>query len=519
MRKLNLIECVGNIFQLEPHTDNFADNSCILVIFGGTGDLAHRKLMPALYNLLCQNQLPPNLAIVALGRRDIASDEYNYGVYESIIKFARFDLEETNWSQLRDKIYYKKLNFTDSSDFVELKTFLDKLEQKHGTGGNRIYYLAVAPEFFNVITQRLNDNGMAKNQGSWQRVVIEKPFGRDLPSAQKLNRVITGVFSERNTYRIDHYLGKEMLQNIMVIRFANMLFEPIWNNQFIDNVQITSCETVGVGSRGNYYEQSGALRDMVQNHMLQLLTLTAIEPPASLDTESIRDEKVKVLRSLEQFSPNDAFKNVVRGQYGPGYIDNEPVSGYRQEKNVSPTSGTETFVAFKANIHSFRWANVPFYIRTGKRAPVKSTEIIIQFKPLPRVLYARLFGQLNPNLLVIKIQPKEGVFFQFNAKKPGTESIIVPVQMDFCQNCRLDNNSPEAYERLLFDILRGDSTLFARWDEVEYSWRFVDNIASAWQEQQPEFPNYAAGSTGPAAAQTLLARDGREWLHTGEVIE
>lgn len=518
MRKFNLIECAGNIFQLDPPPDNSPNTSCILVIFGGTGDLTHRKLMPALYNLLCNKQLPRNLAIVALGRRDINNDEYKYGVYESIMKFARFDLEETSWSKLRDKIYYKKLNFTDSSDFDALKTFLDQLDQEHGTEGNRVYYLAVAPEFFGAITEKLNENGMAKNEGPWQRVVIEKPFGRDLPSAQKLNRVITGVFTERNTYRIDHYLGKEMLQNIMVIRFANMLFEPIWNNQFIDNIQITSCETVGVGSRGNYYEQAGALRDMVQNHLLQLLTLTAIEPPASLDTESIRDEKVKVLRSLEQFSTNEVYKNVVRGQYGPGFINKEPVPGYRQEKNVSPTSTTETFVAFKANIHNFRWANVPFYIRTGKRVPIKSTEIILQFKPLPQVLYARLFGQLNPNLLVIKIQPEEGVFFQFNAKKPGTESIIVPVQMDFCQNCRLDNNSPEAYERLLFDVTRGDSTLFARWDEVEYSWRFIDNIASAWQEQQPGFPNYAAGAIGPAAAQTLLERGGRNWLHTGEVI-
>ena len=519
MRNPSLIECVGNIFQLNPHPDNSQDSSCILVIFGGTGDLTHRKLMPALYNLLCNQQLPRNLAIVALGRRDITNDEYNYGVYESMIKYARFDMEETSWNKLRNRIYYKKLNFTDGSVFVELKTFLEQLDDEHGTGGNRIYYLAVAPEFFGVITEKLNENGMAKNEESWQRVVIEKPFGRDLPSAQKLNRVITGVFTERNTYRIDHYLGKEMLQNIMVIRFANMLFEPIWNNQFIDNIQITSCETVGVGSRGNYYEQSGALRDMVQNHMMQLLTLTAIEPPAGLDNESIRDEKVKVLRSLEQFSPDEVFKNVVRGQYGPGTINNEPVHGYRQEKNVSPESATETFVAFKAYIHNFRWANVPFYIRTGKRVPIKSTEIIIQFKPLPQVLYARLFGQLNPNLLVIKIQPEEGVFFQFNAKKPGTENIIVPVQMDFCQNCRLDNNSPEAYERLLFDVMRGDSTLFARWDEVEYSWRFIDNIASTWQERQPEFPNYAAGSIGPAAAQTLLERDGRDWLHTGEVIK
>jgi glucose-6-phosphate 1-dehydrogenase len=513
LNRNNLTKDIDNVFNFNPG----ADLSCIMVIFGGTGDLTHRKLMPALYNLQCEKKLPYHFAVVSVGRRDKNNKEYRYEVYDSIRSFARFKIDEQTWGQLRQRIYYEKFNFTEDDGYTRLDTFLKKLDDQYQTGGNRIYYLAVAPEYFDVIVEKLHRHGMARNTGPWQRVVIEKPFGRDLPSARILNEKITAVFTESNTYRIDHYLGKEMLQNIMVIRFANMLFEPVWNNQFIDNIQILSCEKVGAGSRAGYYEQAGALRDMMQNHMLQLLTLTTIEPPASLDTESIRDEKVKVLRSLEQFSPEQVFKNVVRGQYGPGVIDDEEISGYRQEDRVSPTSDTETFIALKVHIDNFRWAGVPFYIRTGKRMPVKSTEIIIQFKPLPNILFAREYGGLDPNLLVIKIQPKEGIFLQFNAKKPGTENIIVPVQMDFCQNCRPGTNSPEAYERLLYDVMRGDSTLFARWDEVEYSWKFVDHIAAAWKERKPNFPNYAAGSWGPAEAAELLARDNREWLHAGDI--
>ncbi|TYO96875.1 glucose-6-phosphate dehydrogenase [Desulfallas thermosapovorans] len=328
-----------------------------------------------------------------------------------------------------------------------------------------------------------------------------------------MNQKITRAFAEKNIYRIDHYLGKEMLQNIMVIRFANMFLEPIWNNQYIDNIQITSCEKVGVEDRGGYYEQAGALLDMVQNHMLQLLTLTAMEPPASLGTEDVRNEKVKVLSALQEFSPELVLKNAVRGQYGPGTAQGKPVPGYRQEERVAPDSNIETFIAIKVYVENFRWAGVPFYIRTGKRMPFKSTQIIVQFKSLPKILYARQNGQLQPNLLVIKIQPQEGVFFQFNAKKQGTVCRIVPVQMDFCQNCAGELNSPEAYERLLFDALRGDSTLFTRWDEVEYSWRFVDTIAATWRQHAPAFPNYPAGNWGPREAEELIARDGRRWLH------
>ncbi|SFQ94793.1 glucose-6-phosphate dehydrogenase [Desulfoscipio geothermicus] len=513
MKKSSLISNVENVFNYNID----AADPCVMVIFGGTGDLTHRKLMPALYNLQHEKRLPKHFAVVAVGRRNKDHETYRYEVYDSIKNYARFKLHEHTWSELRRRIYYQKFDFNNDIGYIRLNTFLQKLDEQYRTRGNRIYYLAVAPEYFAVIVEKLYLHGMARNSGSWQRLVIEKPFGRDLDSARQLNEKITAVFDESNIYRIDHYLGKEMLQNIMVIRFANMLFEPVWNNRFIDNIQILSCEKVGVGSRGGYYEQAGALRDMLQNHMLQLLTLTAIEPPAGLDTKSIRDEKVKVLRSLEQFTPELVEQNVVRGQYGPGIVDNEEVPGYRQEERVSPTSNTETFIALKAHIDNLRWAGVPFYIRTGKRMPVKTTEIIIQFKPLPKILYAREYGHLQPNILIIKIQPREGVFFQFNAKKPGTECNIVPVQMDYCQNCREGVNSPAAYERLLFDVMRGESTLFARWDEVEYAWKFVDNIAAAWQTRQPGFPNYPAGSWGPREAAALLAGDNRNRLYKGDI--
>ncbi len=493
------------------------DLSCVMVIFGGTGDLTHRKLMPALYNLAHQGILPGNFAVVSIGRRDKTDEEYRCEVYQSIQKYSRFGLDDDQWSGFRERIHYQKFDFTNDSGYIKLNAVLKDLDEKYAAGGNRIYYLAVAPESFGIIVEKLHLYGMAENKGTWQRVVIEKPFGKDLPSAEYLNQKITGVFKERNTYRIDHYLGKEMIQNIMVIRFANMLFEPVWNSQFIDNIQISSCEAVGVEKRGGYYDRAGALRDMVQNHMLQLLTLIAMEPPVNLETEFIRDEKVKVLRSLEVLAPELVHKNVVRGQYGPGFFENEAVAGYRQEPDVSPSSNTETFVALKIHVENFRWAGVPFYIRTGKRMPSKSTQIYIEFKPMPKVLYFKEYGHLEPNLLVIKIQPREGVFFQFNAKKPGTGLNIVPVQMDFCQNCREEDDSPEAYEKLLYDVMRGDSTLFTRWDEVEHSWKFVDNIVAGWANQKNDFPNYPAGSWGPREAGELLHRDRRRWLNVGRV--
>ncbi|AOY77487.1 glucose-6-phosphate dehydrogenase [Clostridium formicaceticum] len=492
--------------------DTNLDLSCTLVIFGATGDLTHRKLLPAIYNLQYQRLLPEAFSIMAIGRKDKTSNTYREEAYKAVKKFSRFPMEEEVWKDISHKIYYESMNFLEKEGYIELQKRLQIIDEKHHTKGNKIYYMAVAPEYFQHIIDALHKHVINKEEKSWRRIVIEKPFGRDLESAKYLNSKIVEVFQEKNTYRIDHYLGKEMLQNIMVLRFANMFFEPLWNSKYIDNIQISSSERVGVENRGGYYEKAGAMRDMVQSHMLQLVSLIGMEPPNDLDTESIRNEKVKVLKALKKITQEDVQENTVRGQYGPGQLGGESFLGYREEERVSVTSDTETYVALRVFIENFRWAGVPFYIRTGKRMPQKSTEIIIQFKSIENILYFKE-KILQPNLLVIRIQPREGVFFRFNAKEPGTQQKIIPVQMDFCQNCQLDINSPEAYERLLYDVMRGDSTLFARWDEVEYSWRFVDSILEGWKKQKPVFPNYEAGTWGPKETDLLLQKDKRGWIN------
>ena len=489
------------------------DIHALMVVFGGTGDLAHRKLYPAVYNLYMSGLLPQEFALVSVGRRDKTTSEFRMEAVESINKYSRTESrKDGELNDIVSRFYYYKNDFYNHEGYEELGNFLDQLDERYGTQGNRIFYLAVAPEHFGVVVKRIDSAGLApNNSNSWQRVVIEKPFGKDLASATRLNEDLTKVFDEDHIYRIDHYLGKEMMQNIMVIRFANTLFEPLWNNKHIDHIQITSSETVGVENRGGYYEGSGALRDMMQNHMLQLLMLTAMEPPVNLDNQSIRDEKVKVLKALPHMTPREVAQNVVRGQYGPGIDGDDKVIGYRQEERVAPQSNTETYVAIKVMVNNIRWAGVPFYLRTGKRMPCKTTEIAIQFSKPPEVLYFKEFQRLDSNLLVIKIQPREGAFLQFNAKKPGARSEIIPVAMDFCQNCDVDAASVDAYERLLYDVLRGDSTLFTRWDEVEHSWKFIDDIARAWEKISPDFPNYSAGSWGPKEARELMERDKRIW--------
>ncbi|GEA14206.1 MAG: glucose-6-phosphate 1-dehydrogenase [Moorella sp. (in: firmicutes)] len=494
------------------------DNS-LLVIFGGTGDLARRKLYPALYNLFVDGFLPAALQIVAVGRRLFTPESFRNGILlPSLQAFSRRASNlDAYFEPFASRLHYFPTDIYDPEGYKRLRQFLAELEEAAGCRGNRIFYLAVAPEHFGPVVRSLKEAGLAPARG-WQRVVIEKPFGHDLPSAAELNRQLRAAFSEEEIYRIDHYLGKEMIQNIMVIRFANTFFEPVWNNKYIDHVQITSAETVGVEDRGGYYDKAGALRDMVQNHLLQLVTLVAMEPPASLATEAIRDEKVKVLRSLRPLDAAAVSRNVIRGQYGAGEIDGQTVPPYRREKEVAPDSTTETFVALKLFIENFRWAGVPFYLRTGKRLPVKVTEIILQFKSLPDILYFKEYGELRPNLLVIRVQPLEGVYVQLNAKRPGNNNYIVPIRLDFCQNCEVGVNSPEAYERLLYDVMRGDPTLFTRWDEVEAAWRFVDPIAATWTARPPLFPNYAAGQWGPPAAQELLIRDGRHWWQEDELL-
>jgi len=480
-----------------------------LVIFGGTGDLTKRKLIPAMYNLLKEELLPDNFFVVAVGRRDKLTKDFILEMEEVIKKYSRNAFEEERWQVLKEKIYYYKLDFSATEEYLEFDNYLCALENKHKTKSNRLFYLAVSPEFFSVIVKKLHEYGLAHENGGYKRVVIEKPFGRNLESAKELTKHITHAFSEENTYRIDHYLGKEMLQNIMVIRFANAFFEPIWNNKYIDHVQINSTETLGVSERGGYYEQSGALKDMLQNHLLQLLAITAMEPPVRLDTESIRDEKVKVFKGLKIYNEEEVKENVVRGQYGPSE-DGERI-GYRQESRTADDSNIETYIALKAEIENFRWSGVPFYIRTGKRLKHKHIEVIIQFKSLSKILYLKELDDMTPNQLIIRIAPSEGIYLQFNAKKPGQDNDVVPVKMDFCQNCEIGYNSPEAYERLLLDAMKGEKTLFTRWDEVYHSWKFVDAIQDAWKKETTNFPNYTANSFGPKAADDLLERDGRKW--------
>jgi len=487
------------------------DLSAIFIIFGGTGDLTHRKLMPGLYNLIYDQLLPEHFSIVSIGRRDKTSEEYRDEIYKALIKFSRNEIDSEYWNRLREKIHYYRFDFRDMSGYDDLKTYLDKMDIKEKTKGNKVFYLAVAPEYFETIVEGIQISNMANRKDAWSRLVIEKPFGKDLKTASKLNERILEAFHEKDIYRIDHYLGKEMIQNIMVLRFTNLIFESLWSNKFIDNVQITLSEKHGVGTRGGYYEHSGAIRDMIQNHIIQILSLVAMEPPINLNTDSIRNEKLKVIQAIEDITPEFLRNNVIFGQYDKGIIDGEKVIAYRDEINVPKDSNTETFVALKLQVNNFRWAGTPFYIRTGKRLGSTSAEIVVQFKSLPNILYFKDHNMQEPNLLVIRIQPNIGVFFQFNTKDFNTHNDIVTNKMDTSHISHSQGNTPEAYERLIYDILRGDSTLFSRWDEVEAAWIFADEIIKYREQKRVQFPNYESGTFGPMRSFELLARDGREW--------
>lgn len=478
-----------------------------LILFGGTGDLTKRKLLPAIYNLYIDNLLPDDFFVLSVGRREKDTEQYRKEMKESIENFSRNKLDSEKFDNVANRVYYYKMDFTQSKGYTELDKYIKNLESKYNTKGNRVFYLAISPDAFGTVVNNLNKYKMAGTKTGTKRVVIEKPFGRDLKSAELLNKQISKTFDEDDIYRIDHYLGKEMLQNIMVIRFANAAFEPIWNSEHIDHVQITSSETLGVEERGGYYEKSGALRDMVQNHLLQFLSLIAMDEPRSLDTEDIRDEKVKVLKHIEIYNDNEVKYNVVRGQYSSD--ENNKIPAYRQENRIDDESDTETYVALKLNIKNKRWKDVPFYIRTGKRMKKKGVQAIIQFKNK----YQDLYDDVSANQLAIQIQPKEGVNFKFNAKQPGNGIDIIPVNMDFCQNCIVGYNSQEAYERLLLDVMKGDKTLFTRWDEVMHSWKFIDSINNAWSKEKPNFPNYNAYTFGPKEADELMNRDNREWVN------
>ena len=486
---------------------------CTVVIFGATGDLTHRKLIPALYNIAAGGELPPQLTVVGMARRPKSDDEFRGEVGEALRKHSRQTVRDELWDSFAKSIFYHTSDFGDAEGYKKLGERLDALDKERGTGGNRLFYLAAAPDQFEPILKHLKAAGLNKApEGGWARIIVEKPFGTDLASARKLNAIVRSAFPEQETYRIDHFLGKETAQNIMVLRFANAIFEPLWNTRYIDHVQITAAETLGVEGRAGYYEGAGALRDMVQNHLLQLLCLVAMEPPTDLGADSIRDEKVKVVRSLRHFSAADVATAVVRGQYAEGAIRGKAAVGYREEKNVKPDSKTETFVALRVLIDNWRWADVPFYVRVGKRLPKSGTEISVHFKKAPSVLFNKESRALDHNVLVIRIQPDEGISLRMQAKMPGTSFRIEPVKMDFHYGTSFGKASPEAYERLLLDAMSGDATLFARRDEVEGAWAFIDRIEEAWVgKEAPELFQYPAGSWGPEEADDLLARDGRSW--------
>lgn len=492
--------------------DELHTPGAVFFIFGATGDLARRKLFPAIYSLYREGKLTHDFAVIGVARRPRTQEEFRDDVKESIREFCRYQAgDAAEWNEFVQHFEYKSLDINNIEGFRELNAQTEVLEEKFHIPGNRMFYLALAPELFGSVSYNLKAGGMLQGSG-WNRLVIEKPFGYNLESAEQLNEQIRQVFKEEEIYRIDHYLGKEMVQNIEVIRFANAFFEPLWNNKHIANIQITLGETVGVEERGGYYDHAGALRDMGQNHILQLLTMIAMEPPSRLLAEDIRDEKVKVLRSLRPYaSPEEVRENVVRGQYTQGLYKGKSLPAYRQEDKVDPESNTETYFAARIFVDNFRWAGVPFYIRTGKRLPVKTTEVVVEFKGMPTNVYLGQKHNLEPNLLVIRVNPMEGIYVKINAKKPGSESEIQPLAMDFCQSCMVGINSPEAYERLLHDAARGDSTYFTRWDEVSSAWSFVDRIAKAWKEESSDLASYPAGSWGPVEADQLLAQEGFHW--------
>jgi glucose-6-phosphate 1-dehydrogenase len=487
---------------------------CVLVLFGATGDLAHRKVIPAMYHLWRNNLLPHEFVLLAVGRREYDDDAFRADIRASLEEYSRvLPIDEPAWRSFSERIRYHRCDFADPAGFDRLATTLDQLDEEEGTRGNRLFYLATQPSQFAEIVGQLGRVGLdhERHDGGWRRVIIEKPFGHDLDSAKRLNREVGKVFRESQVYRIDHYLGKETVRNLLVFRFGNGIFEPLWNRRYVDHVQITVAESIGIENRGAFYEETGAVRDVLQNHLLQVVSLVAMEPPATFEADALRDEKVKVLRAIGT-RPADPTSEVVRGQYGPGWVAATPVPGYRQEPDVDPASETETFVAARFNIDDWRWSGVPFYVRTGKRLPKRSTEIAIQFREVPHHLFRDTSAEPDANLLAIRIQPDEGIMLRFGAKVPGLGLNVRSVTMDFTYGSAFNVDSPDAYETLILDALQGDASLFTRADEVEEAWGIVDPFIDAWAgEGPPDFPNYEAGTWGPAEAEELLAREGRRW--------
>jgi glucose-6-phosphate 1-dehydrogenase len=473
----------------------------VLVIFGASGDLTRRKLFPALYALAVRHLLPEPFAVLGSARSPMSTDEFRKDVEEAVKQYARDEFKPEVWEELASATFYVPTEFENDQGENRIAQKLEELDQERGTQGNRLYYLAVPPS---AIATLVREIGERRSTSGWARLIVEKPFGRDLKSARALNREIREYFREREVFRIDHYLGKETVQNMLALRFANGIFEPLWSRQYVDHVQITVAETLGIEGRAGFYEQAGASRDIFQNHLLQLVALTAMEPPIDFDADAVRNEKVKVLRATE-------LEASVRGQYGPGYVDGKWVPGYRDEEGVDPESATETYVAAKLRIENWRWADTPFYVRTGKRLARRETTIAVQFERAPHPLFVHADG-LRPNVLAIHVQPDEGVSLGIGVKVPGQGMTVRTVNMDFLYGGAFRTGLPEAYERLILDALRGDPTLFTRADEIEEQWRLVDEMHRRWaREGTPDFPNYDAGTWGPEAADELLIRDGRRW--------
>ena len=485
---------------------------CAVVVFGATGDLTARKLMPALYNLARERQLPAGFSVVGFARREWDDARFRAAMKEAVAAHSREPLSEELWQNFARQLHYVAGTFEDLRAYLTLSDRLARQDEAHGAAGNRLFYLATPPTAYADIATRLGEAGLVRGTktGGWSRLVVEKPYGRDLASARDLDRRIGMVFRERQIYRIDHYLGKETVQNILIFRFANGIFEPLWNRRYVDNVQVSVAETVGIEGRTGYYEDAGALRDMVQNHLLQVLSLVAMEPVASFRGDAVRDEKAKVFMAVRPLQ--DLASETVRAQYSAGAVLGQHVPGYREEQGVAAASTVETYVALRLHIDNWRWAGVPFYLRTGKRLPKRVTEVAITFKQAPLQLFREMSGEgFAPNLLVLRIQPDEGISLRFGAKVPGTRGDVRPVNMDFRYGSSFGIDPPEAYERLLLDAMLGDPTLFTRWDSVEAAWALLTPVLEGWAEGLVPLQTYEAGTWGPEAAGDLIERDGRQW--------
>ncbi len=486
----------------------------VFVLFGATGDLSHRKVFPALAQLWRTNLLPADWAVVAIGRRPYDDGTFRMDIAESLHKNCRVQLDEEAERQFLDRVFYHRGDFGDDATYDTLTAKLESMHLEQDTDSNLLFYLATQPSAFPEIVAEIGRCGLDHevHNGGWRRIVIEKPFGRDLDSAKRLNREMLRVFRESQVYRIDHYLGKETVRNLMVFRFGNGIFEPLWNRRYVDHIQITVAESIGVEERGAFYEETGAARDVLQNHLMQLLSLVAMEPPATFAADALRDEKLKVLRAIAPPTRQEVAREVVRGQYDKGWVAGVPVRGYREEPEVDPQSETETFVAARFEVDDWRWSGVPFYLRTGKCLAKRASEIAIQFRDVPHRLFADAATDPQPNLLAIRVQPDEGILLRFGSKVPGLGLDIRPVTMDFTYGTAFSTDAPDAYETLILDAMLGDQSLFTRADEVEAAWSIVTPIHDAWLDMPaPEFPNYAAGTWGPDHADELIERDGRRW--------